>query len=229
MLGKIRFELDKQTIKDSFRFGWQTELSSLLQFLNYRFSLYALSYLCDIKSIGVFNTGVAMGEAIWVFSRSISLVQYSNVLQIGDTVSTRKETTKVSLISLFASIICILVIWMLPSSIFFFFFGWAEFEYVKTIILIMSPGILAIAISNVYGNFFSAIGKLKILIIKSATGLLVTVVLSLLLIPKMGIIGASIVNSCAYMVSTAILIVVFFRGKIEEKKQNRLSDRNIKF
>jgi O-antigen/teichoic acid export membrane protein len=213
MLGKCRFEYNKQTIKDSFHFGWQTELSNLIQFLNYRFSMYMLSALCGLESVGIFALGVSITEAIWIFSRSISLVQYSNVLQKGDSVETRKETAKISYISLLASVICIVIITVLPANVFAWVFRGEEFDYVKTVILLLSPGILANAISNVYGNFFSAIRKLKILIFKSTAGLLVTVVLSFLLIPKMGISGASIVNSSAYIVSSIILIVVFFRKK----------------
>ena len=218
MLGKSKFELDKKTIKDSFNFGWQVELSNLIQFLNYRFSMYALAFLSGVKSAGIFAIGINVAEAIWIFSKSISLVQYSNVLQKGDTVETRKETTKVSYISLLASAACIGIVALLPAHIFAWIFRGEEFSYVKTIILLMAPGILAIAVSNVYGHFFSAIGKLKILIIKSAAGLVVTILLSLLLISKLGMAGAGIVNSSAYVVSSIILIVVFFRKRNHESQ-----------
>lgn len=214
-LGKSSFVLDKKTIKDSFNFGWQIELGNLFQLLNYRLSMYALFYLHNIESVGVFAIGVGIAEAIWIFSRSISLVQYSNVLQTGDTIGSRKETAKVSYISLLASAICIAIIAVLPANIFAWIFNGEEFSYVKTIILLMSPGILAIAVSNVYGHFFSATGKLKIWIMKSAAGLPVTIVLSLLLIPKWGIAGACIANSFAYIASSIVLIVFFFRKKEE--------------
>ena len=209
-LGNSRFNLHIETIKDSFHYGWKTELSNLLQFLNYRFSMYVLAFLSGIEAVGIFGLGASIAEAIWIFSRSISLVQYSNVLQTGDTVNSRKETAKVSYISLLVSVICIAIIAVLPADIFVWIFKDEVFSEVKTVILWMSPGILAIAISNVYGNFFSAIGSLKILIIKSSAGLLVTIILSLLLISKLGITGACIVNSSAYIVSSVILIISFF-------------------
>jgi len=212
-LGRANFKLDRSTIKNSFNFGWQTELSNILQFLNYRFSMYVLSYLSGIEAVGVFAIGVSIAEAIWIFSKSISVVQYSNVLKMGDTSLARKQTEKVSYISLLASIACIAVIAVIPAKFFGLIFGSEEFEYVKTVVLLLSPGILAISISNVYGNFFSAIGRLKILIIKSFVGLLVTILLSFLLISKWEIAGASIVNSAAYIVSSIILIVYFFRRK----------------
>ena len=212
-LGKSKFQLDRNTMIHSFHFGWKTELSSLLQLLNGRVSMYILSYVSGLKSVGIFAIGVAFSEAIWIFSKSISLVQYSNVLQKGDTDEIRMETKKVSFVSLFVSAICIAIIVGLPADFFVWIFKNEEFRYVKTVILLMSPGILAIAISNVYGHFFSAIGKLKILIVKSAIGLLVTVVLALLLIAKFEIAGACMVNSCAYLVSSLILIMAFFKNK----------------
>jgi len=211
MFGLSRFEINKQAIKNSFNFGWQTELCNLITFFNYRFSMYTLSVLSGIESVGIFALGIAISEAIWIFSKSISLVQYANVLQKGDSLETRKETAKVSYISLLASVICIAIIALLPASFFSWVFKGEEFSYIKTVILLMSPGILAVAFSNVPGHFFSALGKLKILIFKSAAGLLVTIVLSLLLIPKMGISGACIVNSSAYLVSSLIVIILFFR------------------
>ena len=210
-LGKSSFELDKKTIKDAFSFGWQIELGNLFQFLTYRLSMYALPYFHDINSVGIFALGIAIAEAIWVFSRSISLVQYSKVLQTGDTIESRKETAKVSYISLLASAICVAIIAALPANIFAWIFNGEEFSYVKTIILLMSPGILAIAVSNVYGHFFSATGKVKIWLLKSAAGLPVTIVLSLLLIPKWGIAGACVANSFAYIASSMVLVVLFFR------------------
>jgi len=213
ILGKSVFDLDKKTIKDSFHFGWKVELSNLLQFFNYRVSWYILLYFSGIESVGILAAGVSIAEAIWIFSRSISLVQYSNVLQTGDTIKARKETSKFSLISFLASAICIAIIAVFPENIFVWIFKGTEFAYVKVIILLLSPGILAIAISNVYGHFFSATGMLNILIVKSAVGLLVAMVLSVLLIPKMGIAGACIVNSAAYITSSAVLVVLFFRKK----------------
>ncbi|MCK9302227.1 MAG: polysaccharide biosynthesis C-terminal domain-containing protein [Bacteroidales bacterium] len=211
--GKAKFDLDKTAVKQSFMFGWQTELSNLLQFLNYRLSYYFLKLFVDINSVGVFSIGVAISEAIWVFSKSISLVQYSNVLKQGNTKAAKKDTVTASIYSLFASVLCIVFVFLLPESVYVFIFGSEEFASVKYILLLLSPGILAIAVTNVYGNYFSAIGKLKILIIKSAVGVVFTVILSVILIPRLQITGACIVNAVSYIVSSTILVIAFCRHK----------------
>ena len=56
---------------------------------------------------------------------------------------------------------------------------------------------MAIAVSNVWGHYFSAFGELKILIVKSLIGVFATLILSIILIPKMGIDGACWVNLAA--------------------------------
>lgn len=212
--GRLKFILDKAVVKQSFLFGWQTELSSVFQLLNYRLSLYVLGIMMDMSVVGVFSIGMSVGEAIWVFSRSISLVQYSNVLKSGNTAEAKKETSRVALYALYASIACLAIIALLPKEFFSFIFKGEEFEYAKRCVLLMSPGILAIALTNVYGNYFSAIGCLKILILKSGAGLVATIILVLILIPRYGIDGACISNTISYIISSLILTIAFFsKGK----------------
>jgi len=204
--GKVSYHLDKSTIKDTFSYGWQIELSSFLQFFNYRLSYYFLG----TASLGVFSIGVTLSEAIWIVSRSISLVQYSNVVKQGDTADSRKETKSTGKYSFFISLFCLIVVLCLPKHVFSLVFG-EGFEGVKQVVLLLSPGILAMAVSNVYGNYFSAIGRVKILILKSAVGVVVTVALSIWLIPSLQVAGACIVNASSYIVSSAILFWFFYK------------------
>jgi O-antigen/teichoic acid export membrane protein len=210
MQDKISYHLDKSVIKSTFLYGWQIELSSFLQFFNYRLSFYFLNYFMGAASVGVFSVGVTISEAVWIVSRSISMVQYSNVVKQGDTKDSRNETKVTAKYSLFISLLCLIFILFLPRQVFSLIFG-KGFEGVKQVILLLSPGILALAVSNVYGNYFSAIGKVKILILKSAIGVVFTVGLSIVLIPTLQVAGACIVNTSSYIVSSIVLFWFFFR------------------
>ncbi len=207
-----RWDFDREANKEIFSFGWKTELSSLLQFLNYRLTYYMLDIYIGRGSVGIFSIGVTIAEAIWIVSRSMSMVQFSNVLKSGDNSSTRNETSRIALASLVISSLCIAVIAPLPKQIFSFVFG-EEFSGVGRIVLLLSPGILSIAFSNVLGNFLSATRNLNILVVKSAVGVIFTIVLSLLLIPKLQIDGACVVNSVSYCVSSLVLIVYYYMPK----------------
>ena len=209
---RLHWDFDHSCNRQLLSFGWKTELSSLLQFFNYRLTYYMLDFYIGRGSVGVFSIGVTIAEAIWIVSRSVSMVQYSNVLKQGNTWQSRKETMMLALMSLAISAACVLVIVLLPSSLFTFIFG-SEFGQVNQVVLLLAPGILAIAFSNVLGNYFSAIRHLNVLIVKSAVGLLFTFVLSLWLIPQFKIDGACLVNAASYVVSSAVLLAYYLSKK----------------
>jgi len=207
---QLQWDYDRSCNRQMLAFGWKTELSNLLQFFNYRLTYYVLDIFIGRGSVGVFSIGVTIAEAIWIVSRSISTVQFSNVLKQGDTKQSRDETMSLALASLLVSAVCVGIVLLLPNTLFSFIFG-PEFSGVKQVVLLLAPGILAIAFSNVIGNYFSAIRQLNILIIKSATGLLFTLVLSFWLVPKMQIDGACVVNTVSYVVSSLVLLIYYFR------------------
>ncbi|MBO4656004.1 MAG: polysaccharide biosynthesis C-terminal domain-containing protein [Bacteroidales bacterium] len=209
---RLHWGFDYSCSRQLFSYGWKSELGTLLQFFNYRLTYFILDYYIGRESLGVFSVGVTIAEAIWIVNRSMSMVQYSNVLKQGNTRQSRKETLILALISLGISAVCVLVIVFLPSSLFSFVFG-AEFGQVNRVVLILSPGILAMAFSNVLDNYFSAIRHLNVQILKSAVVLVFTFALSLWLIPQYGIDGACVVNAASYVISAAILMIYFLSKK----------------
>lgn len=199
---KIGYEL--------FDYGWKTQVSAFLQFLNYRLSFYFLEYFKGITSVGIFSVGIAFSEAVWTVSRSLSVVLYSDVVNNKNSYEA-VEKTKVSLkVSFWITLLFIVIILMIPAQVYALIFG-KDFSRTKEIVLLLSPGILAIAVSNIIGYYFAGINKLRILNVKSLIGLVFTVISSFYVIPKWGITGACIVTSVSYSLSSGILFWRFYR------------------
>lgn len=212
IFGRIRFAFSFDTFKKAFNFGWQEELSAFMQFLNARLCFYLIGIYADMSSVGIFSVGVTISEAIWVFSRSMALVQYSKVLKMGDTAEAWLETRRVTLITLAITVFCIAVAACVPMSVFEFVFG-DGFGEAKIVILMLAIGIAANSVAQVLFNYFSALGRLKILLLRSSAGLVVTLSLAFVLIPMWNIEGACVVNSCSYLVSSAVLVGFFVKGR----------------
>ena len=217
-VGKIKFELDLAVTKQSFNYGFQNELSNFFQYLTYRLSFYFIVYYLSKASLGVFSVGVSISEAIWHISRSVSMVQYSKVIKEGNTPNARKGVITASLFSFAFSLLCIGIILLLPKSVFAFVFT-AECADVKQIVLLLSPGILSIAFSSVYAHFFAAIGKMRILVLKSVIGALLTLILLIIMLPMWGMNGACITTSIVHFVCSAIIVACFFFVKKNEKEK----------
>jgi O-antigen/teichoic acid export membrane protein len=200
--------LKKDIIVQTFKYGWKSELSSLIQFLNYRLSYFFILFFQDIEAVGLFSVAIVVSESIWLMAKSITTVQYSKIVNLNDINQSVELTKKSAKISFYSTLSMLIVLAIIPASLFGFVFG-KDFSSIKQLLFLLMPGILSIAVSNVYGHFFAAINQMKVLILKSAIGLVFTVVLSVILIPLWGLYGACIVTSVSYLSSSAYLFYVF--------------------
>ncbi|QBJ87044.1 teichoic acid transporter [Chryseobacterium gleum] len=199
----------KDVGRNMFEYGWKTQLSAFVQFLNYRLSFYFLEHFEGIASVGIFSIGVTFSEAIWTITRSIAVILYSDVVNSKsreESIGKTKESLKLTFFLMIGFVLGIMII---PSQVYEFIFG-KEFRDTKEIMLLLSPGIFAIAVSDMVGHYFSGMRDLKILNIKSIAGLAVTVVLSFIMIPRWGILGACIATTSSYFVSALLLFMKFY-------------------
>lgn len=205
---EIRFSNKIQNL--IFDYGWKTQLSAFIQFLNYRLSFYFLEFYKGIASVGVFSVGVAFSEAIWTVSRSLSVILYADVVNSSNENEILIKAKTSLKISFLITLVFIIFVVLIPSQFYSMIFG-KDFSQTKKIILLLSPGILAIAVSNIIGFYFAGINKLRILNVKSILGLLFTVVASVFVIPKWGIVGACMVTSISYCLSSSVLFWKFYQ------------------
>jgi O-antigen/teichoic acid export membrane protein len=222
---KVNFSI--KSITQVITYGWQTELSSLIHFINYRISYFLILYYSGIGSVGVYSTAIAIAEAIWIIVSSISTIQYSQI------VNNHENSINLSInyakLSFYLSLSVALILVIIPAQFYVFLFG-SGFTQIKNVIYLILPGILSMSISNIYGHYFSAIGKTKVLIYKSIIGLLFTFILSPLLLPRYGIYGACIVTSTSYIVSSLYLFICFYRQipfSIDDLIPNKNDFRNL--
>lgn len=205
------FSFSKSVFINMFEYGWKTQLSAFIQFLNYRLSFYFLEYFEGIAAVGIFSIGITFSEAIWTITRSIAVVLYSDVVNSESREESIVKTKSSLKLSFSLMLIFVLGIIIIPAFIYTEIFG-NEFSETKQIMLLLAPGILAIAVSDMIGYYFSGIKELKILNIKSIVGLLITVGFSFFAIPKWGIWGACFVTTSSYVISAAILFWKFYQS-----------------
>jgi O-antigen/teichoic acid export membrane protein len=207
---KKEIGISTDIVKKAFSYGWKNELSYFIQFLNYRLSYFFILYYQDITSVGLFSVAIVVSESIWLMAKSITTVQYSKIVNFNNPNSAIELTKKSAKISLYSTLAMLIVLAIIPSWVFGFVFG-KDFNTIKQLLFLLMPGILSIAVSNVYGHYFSALNQMRVLIVKSAIGLLFTIILSVILIPLWGIKGACIVTSVSYLSSSVYLFIAFYK------------------
>jgi O-antigen/teichoic acid export membrane protein len=205
-------------IKSIFHYGINNEFNYFIQFLNYRLAYYFIAKMLSLSQLGVFSIAVSVTEAVWIISRSMSTIHYSNVINSDDKINSRRETKTYARQSFLISILVIIIAVLVPDSVYQLVFG-REFIEVKRYIIYLSPGVMAIAVSNLYGHYFAGIGKLTILRNKSLTGLAATIILLPLLINKYQLTGVCITLNISYIASSVYLWYKFINEKEKIQKE----------
>jgi len=217
----------RNTFKEMLHYGALSQLSNLVTTLNKRLSLYLLNKHCDEKPVGVFASGTQVTEGVNIISHSIGLVELSVLSNTEKAQRSKQLTLRFTKLAVMLTFVAMLVICLLPTM----FYEWllsGEFGDIRSVIMLMAPGVVFFSAHTVMANFFSGTGQPKYNLYASLIGLSVTVVAAFLLIPRMGIQGAAITTSLTYLALFVYQWMVFRRltgSRLSELLPNH-SDRD---
>ena len=200
----------KDSLKEMLHYGTFLQLSTLVSTLNKRLSLYLLKTHCDEKSIGVYASGTQVTEGVNIVGLSIGLVEFSALSNIEKAQRASQLTMRFMKVAILLTFTALLVICLLPTSFFEWIFS-GEFSDIRTIILLMTPGIVLFSAHTVLANYFSGTGKPKYNLYASLIGLSVTLVSAFILIPWLGIRGAAITTSLTYFALFVYQWIIFHK------------------
>lgn len=204
-------------LKELISLGFWVQIANLAQLLNYRLSYYFIEYFVGRKPLGIFDLGTKLSEAIWIFPKSLCLVQYARLSNNDDADYARKITVIFTKIASLFTLLVLVVLLLIPGSFFTFIFG-AEFIDVKAIIYALAPGIFFLSCLTILSHHFAAKGEYWKNSLSSFIGLVFTAVGGYLFIPlaaKSGYINAifiaGIVTSVSYLMSLIVTILFFHK------------------
>jgi O-antigen/teichoic acid export membrane protein len=199
-------------------YGAAAQTGNFLQLLNYRLSFYLIKFYSGIAALGVFSVGVQISEGLWIIPRSMSLVQFTRIS------NTEERSEAVRLTLLFAKIAVVItavlmsILLLLPSSFFMYVFG-PQFSQVRLVLLSLAIGIVMFSLSVVISPYFSGTGRPHVNTAAAAVGLLLTLGLGFILVPRMGITGAGITSCISYSITALFQLFVFvYKEKIRMKE-----------
>jgi len=193
-----------------FRFGTYAQFANIFQLLNYRIGYYLVDIWFGRSALGVMGLGFSISEGLWIISRSLALVQFTRISNANDfnySVRLTLILSKITVVVTTAAVLCLLA---LPEVVFRKIFG-PEFGEIRIVIACLGFGIITLSFSMILSHFFAGINKPYHNTISSAIGLVFTVGLGLLVVPRFGIIGASLTASVSYTVSALYQFIIFSR------------------
>jgi len=202
----------------SFRFkysilklGVQNQTCVLAQMLNYRLIYFVIEFLLGKATLGLFSVANQIVEGAWIPSKAIATVQYSELSNLDDKKEEKKLSLKYSAISLISTALILFVALLLPDWFYGQLFG-EDFKETGSLILLLTHGALALALSRNIGAYFSGNGNHKINMYASLIGLLLNVSFVYFLIDRFELLGAGILTAIVFWSLTIYQAVQFSRN-----------------
>lgn len=186
-------------------------LSYAVNLINYRLDLWIIEQYRGQEQVGCYSLAVNVAQMFWLVSNPIStvLVPYLSNPDNHDT-SVFQFFSKVNFTTVFLAMILAVI---LAPILFPLIYGPAFLKSVEPFYYLL-PGILFNCTTRIFGTYIQAVNKPEYNLISNVAGALITIPLCFVLIPRYGIVGASITTTLSYL--GMLLVTVYFAvGKLK--------------
>ena len=204
---KIRISFRPDLSMSTARYGLKAYFGNLAQFLNYRLDILLISAFLAPDAVGYYAIAVGIAEIIWIVPGAIATVLFPRVSSLHDT-DANSLTPMIARHTYFVIFVFVLALFFLAKPLINIFFGTAFLPSQRPL-LILLPGIIAVAGSKTLSADLAGRGKPQIATYAAFISLAVNIPLNLFLIPKWGISGAAFASSVAYISANLVVIFVF--------------------
>jgi O-antigen/teichoic acid export membrane protein len=195
--GKFRSRWNPDIMRSTLSFGLRGYIGNLLQFLNYRIDMLLVNYFLGPANLGIYSVSVIFAELLWQLPSAIQFVllptaasanpKYLNVLT--------PKLLRITLLLTFFGAICLVVV---GKYIITLIYG-TQFVSSYHPLVILLPGVVGLSGAKVLASELIGRGYPHYNSLSAGMTAIITIPLNLWLIPKIGISGAALTSSVAYL------------------------------
>lgn len=207
--GQVRPDFDADTVKGLASNGAQISAMLAMGFLNRRIALFFVNGFLGNTEVGYYVMALTLAEVLWILPDSVGVVLFPKI-SASTPEDAAKITARTSRYVLLLGVAGALVVAALAKPTVTVLYG-GEFAPAVTPLLILLPGIVAFSLHKVIWRYLMGRGRTLLSTYSRASALVITVGLSLILIPRFGAEGAALATSLSYGAAAAIMLLVFRR------------------
>jgi len=191
------------------RYAGQTFGANLAQFLNYRVDIWIVQAVVGTAPLGLYSLAANLATMLWVLPRSTSQVLMPS-MAAGDEGTSLPEAARLARLVFTAMVLLALPLALGARWWIDWLYG-GEFQPASAPFVLLLVGCVPFSLCVIQAAALAALDRQRINLTASVVGLVATVALDLLLIPRYGIAGAALASSISYLLTTAVVLVAFAR------------------
>jgi O-antigen/teichoic acid export membrane protein len=192
-------------------YGLRAHVSNIIAFLNYRADMFLLNLFTGAAAVGVYAVAVGLAERMWILSKSVSTVMLPRIASLdGEEAKRRQLTPLIARHVRWCSLAMGLVTWVLAKWGIVLLYSDAYLESAVALRALL-PGVVALSFSKILANDIAGRGNPGINSQQSTIAFVVNVIANLILIPRLGVVGAALATSLSYSLLTILKLFVYIR------------------
>ncbi len=205
MIGRLSLRWRWVTLRRLLGFGLVSYMSSLTSFVNLRFDVLLVNLFAGARQVGLYSVGTALAEVVWYVANAAGTVLAPRVAAAGPEEADRIAERVSRVVTLLAAVAALVLGFVAPWVV-VLFFG-SDFADSKWAVWLLMPGIVTFSVARVMSMYLLGRNQLKVDLLASFIGFVVTLALDLLLIPPFGFRGAAVASSVAYTCAMVVDIL----------------------
>lgn len=195
--GVFKPQWDRPFMRSTLSFALRGHIGNVLQFFNYRLDVFLINYFLNPAEVGIYTVSARLAEMLWNLPNAVSFVIFPKAA------ATRAETMnvftpRVFRITLGFTTLGALGLMVLGRPLILLVYS-SMFAGAYVPMLALLPGVVLLGGAKVLTNEIAGRGYPHYNSVMSGLALILTIVFDLLLIPRHGVLGASLASSISYI------------------------------
>jgi O-antigen/teichoic acid export membrane protein len=190
-------------------YGLASFVGNLMLTTASRVDVFMVSSILGAAPLGIYSVALTFAELTLMIPAAIGFALFPHLTSESDLDRVR-ISSEVARLSVCLGLSSSIIVAIFGYPVIFLIFG-QPFVSAYQPLLFFLPGLVAMTAVFAYTNYFSSIGKPLYSAGVFGVGIVVNVCLNMIVLPRYGIVGASIVASFSYMVIMVIFVVLISR------------------
>lgn len=206
---RLRFKLPERWRANYLVYGLKFYLATVANAINYRLDALIVNAQLGSREVGLYSIAVGACELLLFVPISVTFVFYPKIASVREEM--RDRMTLVTLgVSLYVVVVGALIMEVVVPRLITMVFGPAFAGGIPAAHWLL-PGMIALTVVRILSYASAGLGRPEHATYATIIGVGGTIPLDLLLIPRMGIVGAAMASTIAYSLSAISILVLFVR------------------
>jgi O-antigen/teichoic acid export membrane protein len=203
---------DVRLARRSIGFGLKIYPGGIINTANYRLDQWILGGVAGARELGLYSVAVAWAETLFYLPTALALVQRPDLVRATPAEAPARAAA-VFRVCMLATIPLAIVVVILAPFLCTTIFG-DEFSGSVDDLRVLAAGALGVVAMKLLADALAARGRPLLTTLTLAVGLIVTVALDLILIPRLEGLGAAIASTSAY-IAAGLTAILFFKSALD--------------